>query len=54
MGSGGNSVNVAYPILMAGAWGLQDDEMLRRVSDNIANYVIQNYETAIGGPTGLE
>ena len=39
---------------MSGAWGMQDDAMLNAISDRIVNYIIQNYETALGGPTGVE
>lgn len=38
---------------MGGAYGSQEDAMLRDISSKVINYIIQNYETATGGPTGV-
>lgn len=39
---------------MSGAWtvGAQDNDMLRRVAQLIADYLRNNYDSAVGGPTG--
>jgi hypothetical protein len=39
---------------MSGAWtvGAQDNDMLRRVAQLIADYLRANYDSAVGGPTG--
>lgn len=38
---------------MSGAWGTQEDALLRHISERISNYIVLNYEAAIGGPTGV-
>lgn len=39
---------------MGGAWsfGGTDQDMLRRIADLVSNYTINNYSSAVGGPTG--
>jgi hypothetical protein len=39
---------------MGGAWGAQEDAMITRVTELMANYIIQNHAAPVGGPTGLE
>jgi len=39
---------------MGGAWGMQDDAMVTRMAEMMANYVIQNHASPVGGPTGVE
>lgn len=41
---------------MSGAWtvGAQDNDMLRRIAQLIADYLRSNYDSAVGGRTGRE
>lgn len=36
------------------SWGATDQDMLERMASMIAIYTSKNYESAVGGPTGLE
>lgn len=40
---------------MGGAWsfGATDRDMLNRIVDLVTDYTTRNYQTAVGGPTGL-
>lgn len=39
---------------MSGAWGTQEDALLNALADKILNYIVLNYESAFGGPTGVD